>query len=122
MLKPLKTGRSTDRFGGPALALHGTYFRGNAIRTLFDHLVTRNHKLGSFKTTYRAAQVGDWVVVNGTKALKNKAKHRSLSGPALAPHEIDFRGNAIRAVFDGLATRNYQVGSFKTTQVPELDR
>ena len=49
VLKLLKAGRSTDRFGGPALAPHGTHFRGNAIRTLFNDLVTRNHKLGSFK-------------------------------------------------------------------------
>ena len=37
VLKPLKTGRSTDRFSGPALEPHGNYSRAKAIRTLFDY-------------------------------------------------------------------------------------
>ena len=74
----LKTRRGTDRFSGPALALNGIYFRGNAIRTLFDGLVMQNHEVGSFEAIYGAVQEGDSAVVHCTKTLKNKARHRSL--------------------------------------------
>ena len=72
--KPLKTGRSADRISGPALEPHGIYFRGKAIRTPHDGLVTRNHKAGSFTTICRAAREGTSVVVDCAKILKSKAR------------------------------------------------
>ena len=65
VLPPPETGTSAGRFGGPALALHGTYIRGKAIGALFDGLATRNHRVGSFETALGAAQVGNSVVING---------------------------------------------------------
>ena len=70
VLKPLKTRRGTDRFSGPELAPPGIYFRGNAIRTLFDGLVTRNHEVGSFETICGAVQEGNSAVVHCTKTLQ----------------------------------------------------
>ena len=78
MLKPLKRGRSADRFCGPALEPHGVYFRGKASRTLFNGLVMRNRKVGSFKTICRTAQEGGFVVVDCAKTLKSKARDQSL--------------------------------------------
>ena len=55
LLNPPKTGTSADRFGGPALVLHGIYIRGKATGAIFDGLATRNHKVGSFETALGAA-------------------------------------------------------------------
>ena len=54
-LKPPKIDTSADRFYDPALATHGIYFRGKAIRTLSNGLVTRNHWAGSVETILGAA-------------------------------------------------------------------
>ena len=81
VLKPPKTGTSADRFGGPALVLHGIYIRGKATGAIFDGLATRNHKVGSFETALGAAQEeGNSVVVNCTKPLQNRGdKHLPIA-------------------------------------------
>ena len=62
---PPKQGQATDRFSGPALAPHGIYVRGKAIRTLYNGLAKRNYRVGSFETALGASQQeGDSGVVN----------------------------------------------------------
>ena len=68
--KTVKRRRGADRFSGPLLLPHGIYFRRNAIWTLFDGLVTRNHEVGSFETICGAVQEGNSAVVHCTKTLQ----------------------------------------------------
>ena len=76
---PPKQGQATDRFSGPELVPHGIYVREKAIRTLFDGLATRNHRLGSFETSPGASQAGDSGVVNRIRTPpKTGTSHRSL--------------------------------------------
>ena len=69
VLKLLKARRGTNRSRCLAIAPDGIYFRGKAIRTLFDGLVTRNHQVGSFKTICCAAQEGGSAMVHCAKTL-----------------------------------------------------
>ena len=73
-LKPPKTDTSADRFYDPTLATHGIYFRGKAIWSLLNGLVSRNHRAGSFETILGAALEGGSVVVNCIKTTKNRHK------------------------------------------------
>ena len=74
MRTPPKQGQATDRFSGPALAPHGIYVRGKAIRTLFGGLATRNYRVGSFETALGASQEGDSGVVNCITPPQNRDK------------------------------------------------
>ena len=73
---PPKQGQAANRFSGPALAPHGIYARGKAIRALFDGLATRNHRVGSFETALGAAQAGGrfWCGKLYTKTPQNRDK------------------------------------------------
>ena len=73
---PPKQGQAADRFSGPALVPHGIYVREKAIRTLFDGLATRNHRVGSFETALGAAQAGGrfWCGKLYTKPPQNRDK------------------------------------------------
>ena len=73
---PPKQGQATDRFSGPALTPHGIYVREKAIRTLFDGLATRNHRVASFETALGAAQAGDSGVVNRIRKPPKIGKSR----------------------------------------------
>ena len=74
MRTPPKQGQATDRFSGPALAPHGIYVRGKAVRTLFDGFATRNYRVGSFETALGASQEGDSGVVNCMRTPQNRDK------------------------------------------------
>ena len=71
---PPKQGQAANRFSGPALAPHGIYARGKAIRALFDGLATRNHRVGSFETALGASQEDDSGVVNCMRPPPNRDK------------------------------------------------
>ena len=71
---PPKQGQAANRFSGPALAPHGIYARGKAIRALFDGLATRNHRVGSFETALGASQEDDSGVVNCMRTPPNRDK------------------------------------------------
>ena len=99
VLKSLKAKRGADRFSGLAIAPHGIYFRGKAIRTLFDGLVTRNYQVGSFETICCAAQEGGSAVAGSFIVLKPLKTGRStdrVTDPALEPHGIYLRSARAR--------------------------
>ena len=54
-----------------------------------------------------------WLIVYDPPPKQGQATDR-FSGPELVPHGIYAREKALRALFDGLATRNHRVGSFET--------